>query len=52
MKTLFLLFSTLTLAQPIVTQIDCGSATDQYFIGGTAFADASLGAPPDRKSVV
>jgi hypothetical protein len=37
-------FAALAHCQTI--SIDCGSPTDQYFVGGTAYTDASMGGPP------
>lgn len=37
-------FAELLPGQVLVTSIDCGSATDSGFVGGTAYQDASMGA--------
>lgn len=45
MKKLLLFCAALAI-QAQTVQVRCGSATDQYFVGGTAFRDATLGPPP------
>lgn len=36
----------LAFGQSQAIKIDCGSPTDRFFVGGTAFQDAALGDPP------